>query len=157
MPWPDRWLLLESLTALAAARVLVKTGGKRLIARLRQSRIENPEPTDGTAPVSARQLAENHLSARIGYMIERAARTTLWRSMCLEKALAGQWMLKRRGIPSTMYIGAAKQDGKFVAHAWLVGEGQTVTGGGRVSYATLAAFREAPRAGGGPIGNDSES
>jgi hypothetical protein len=62
--------------------------------------------------------------------------------MCLEKALAGRWMLRRRGIPSTMYVGMAKRDGGFIAHAWLVGEGRTVTGGGAENYATLAAFRE---------------
>ena len=75
-------------------------------------------------------------------MVERAAHATLWRSMCLEKALAGKWMLRRRGIPSTMYVGMTRQDGSFVAHAWLVGEGQTLTGAGTTDYATLAAFRE---------------
>jgi hypothetical protein len=142
MSWSDRWLLLESLAALAGARVLVKTGGRRFTARLRETRVENPDPTDGT--LNAGQTAGNRGSARIGGMLDRAARVTWWRSMCLEKALAGQWMLKRRGIPSTMYVGAAKHDGKFIAHAWLIGEGQTVTGAGTTSYATLAAFREIP-------------
>ena len=50
--------------------------------------------------------------------------------MCLEKALAGKWMLRRRGISSTMYVGMARDGEKFVAHAWLVGEGQTLTGAG---------------------------
>ncbi len=51
-------------------------------------------------------------------------------------------MLQRRGIPSTMYVGMARRDGEFVAHAWLVGEGRTVTGGSKIVYAPLAAFGE---------------
>ena len=54
-------------------------------------------------------------------------------------------MLRRRGIPSTMYVGMARQGDQFVAHAWLVGEGQTLTGAGKLVYATLASFHE-PRA-----------
>jgi len=75
-------------------------------------------------------------------MLERVARHTWWRSMCLEQAVAGRWMLRRRGIPSTMYVGMAKRNGNFIAHAWLVGEGRTVTGASAENYATLAAFRE---------------
>jgi hypothetical protein len=41
-----------------------------------------------------------------------------------------------------MYVGMAKRDGNFIAHAWLVGEGRTVTGASAENYATLAAFRE---------------
>ena len=79
---------------------------------------------------------------RVGAMVERAARITLWRSMCLEKALAGRWMLRRRGIDNTMYVGMARQGQTFVAHAWLVGEGRTLIGAGNTVYAPLAAFRE---------------
>jgi hypothetical protein len=75
-------------------------------------------------------------------MVERVARFTCWRSMCLEKALAGRWMLRRRGIASTVYVGMARQGLEFVAHAWLVGEGRTLTGAGKTVYATLAEFRE---------------
>ena len=80
-----------------------------------------------------------------GPSVERVARFTWWRSMCLERALAGKWMLRRRGIPSTMFVGMARQGEQFVAHAWLVGEGLTLTGAGKTAYAPLAVFRE-PRA-----------
>ena len=90
--------------------------------------------------------------------MERVARFTWWRSMCLEKALAGKWMLRRRGIASTMYVGMARRGSEFIAHAWLVGEGETLTGAGTLSYAPLAAFRERSGPGAsGPSGTDLKS
>lgn len=135
MPWSDRALAFESLLMLAVARVFVKaTKGRNLVSRIGGKPILAPE-----AGVSATPCGP---SSRVGAMVERIARATWWRSMCLEKALAGKWMLRRRGIPSTMYVGMARRDGEFVAHAWLVGDGQTVTGGSKTIYAPLAAFGE---------------
>ena len=134
----------ESLTMLAVARAMVKsTRGKRLISRM------GPAITDvkpGFEVERDGDTADSGAGVRIGRMVERTARTTWWRSMCLEKkALAGKWMLRRRGIASTMYVGMARQEHGFVAHAWLVGEGKTLTGAGKTRYAALAAFRESDR------------
>jgi hypothetical protein len=141
MSWGDRALAVESLAMLAAARVLVKTTPQnQLVSRFGGSRLAKSE-------VPA--LANSHQSAkaksagsRVGASVEHVARLTWWRSMCLEKALAGKWMLRRRGIASTMYVGMARKGSEFIAHAWLVGEGQTLTGAGNITYAPLAAFRE---------------
>lgn len=43
-----------------------------------------------------------------------------WKSLCLDRALAGARILKSRGLSSTIYIGLAKQtDSHWNAHAWL--------------------------------------
>lgn len=141
MSWSDRALALESLTMLAVARAMVKsTQGKRLVSHM------GTATTDITQDfMDGGDTSDSGAGSRIGRMVERAARITWWRSMCLEKALAGKWMLRRRGIPSTMYVGMARQEHGFVAHAWLVGEGKTLTGAGKTRYATLAAFREPGR------------
>jgi len=149
MPWSDKALALESLAMLAAARLLVKTTPERqLVARMGGSPVTGGKFPDDSDTNTAR--SRTTVGARVGASVERVARVTWWRSMCLEKALAGKWMLRRRGIPSTMYVGMARQGSEFVAHAWLVGEGQTLTGAGKVSYAALAAFREPE--GSGPRG-----
>lgn len=143
MSWSDRALAVESLGMLAAARLMVKTSrGKHLGPYMGGASIASAESQAATAPGRPANRID---AARIGAMVERGARVTWWRSMCLEKALAGKWMLRRRGIDSTMYVGMARQGQEFVAHAWLVGEGQTLTGAGKTVYAPLAAFRE-PRA-----------
>ena len=129
---------------LALARLLVTaTPRKRLAARMGGVPASHTDYTemDASNPLGSEQ---GFMGARVGVMVERAARTTWWRSMCLEKALAGKWMLRRRGIASTMYVGVAKRGTEFIAHAWLVGDGKTLTGAGKTVYATLAAFREPP-------------
>jgi hypothetical protein len=149
MSWSDRALAMESLAMLAAARVLVKATPKhRLVSRIGGSRITQAEvPGTASSNVSA---SSKSVGSRVGASVERVARFTWWRSMCLEKALAGKWMLRRRGIASTMYVGMARKGSEFIAHAWLVGEGKTLTGAGNLSYAPLAAFRERS----GPAGTD---
>lgn len=154
MSWSDRALAVESLAMLAAARVLVKaTPQRRLVSRIGGAHI-----TGGAAPSAARcggSDSPNAVGIRVGASVERVARFTWWRSMCLEKALAGKWMLRRRGIASTMYVGMARRGSEFVAHAWLVGEGQTITGAANISYAPLAAFGEAEPS--NPRGTDLNS
>ncbi|HVW09995.1 MAG TPA: lasso peptide biosynthesis B2 protein [Bryobacteraceae bacterium] len=141
MPWSERSLAAEAILMLAAARILIRFGSERdLVSRIGGTRVAAAGPDGGPGPQPG--TGGESAGKRIGAMLERAARHTWWRSMCLEKALAGRWMLRRRGIPSTMYVGMAKRDGNFIAHAWLVGEGRTVTGASQENYATLAAFRE---------------
>ncbi len=135
----DRTLVAESVVMLAAARILVKaTPRGQLIRRIGGAVPETVETGLSEVVMGTRALDAVH----VGKMVERVSHFTWWRSMCLEKALAGRWMLRRRGIASVMYVGMAKQGQEFVAHAWLVGEGRTVTGGGLQKYSTLAAFRE---------------
>jgi hypothetical protein len=156
MSWSDRALAVESLAMLAAARVLVKaTPQRRLVSRIGGSRIATAEvPAATSSELSAGSKSEgSRVGSRVGASVERVARFTWWRSMCLEKALAGKWMLRRRGIASTMYVGMARKGSEFIAHAWLVGEGQTLTGAGNLAYAPLAAFRERSGPGGTDLKN----
>jgi len=133
-------LAVEAIVMLAAARILIRFGSERdLIARIGGTRAASAPDEESLA---ARGEPGKSRGVPIGAMLARVARHTWWRSMCLEQAVAGRWMLRRRGIPSTMYVGMAKRDGNFIAHAWLVGEGRTVTGASAENYATLAAFRE---------------
>jgi hypothetical protein len=58
----------------------------------------------------------------IGQAVCAAANYTLWKSVCLSQAVAAQWMLKRRNIAGTLYLGVAKDEAnplEFTAHAWL--------------------------------------
>ena len=140
MPWSDQALAMEAMIMLAAARILIRCGNERaLVARIGGTRVASAPHEESPAP---RGGPGESRGVPIGVMLARVARHTWWRSMCLEQALAGRWMLRRRGIPSTMYVGMAKRGGDFIAHAWLVGEGHTVTGASTENYATLAAFRE---------------
>ncbi len=61
-------------------------------------------------------------------MIVKVSKKLFWRSVCLDKAVAGTILLKRRGIPSTFHLGLAKKE-KFEAHAWITCGDVIVTGG----------------------------
>lgn len=89
--------------------------------------------------------AKNH-SIRPDVSVERlvwAVRTTAMyipRASCLTQVLAGKYQLQRFGHSSRVHIGVASENGKFLAHAWLECEGETVLGGGIADrYAHLIA------------------
>jgi hypothetical protein len=50
-------------------------------------------------------------------------------SNCLARAIAGQRMLIRRGIPATLYLGAHLDQRDLTAHAWLRAGDVYLTGG----------------------------
>ena len=57
-------------------------------------------------------------------MIAIAARRTPLRVTCLPRSLALHWMLRRRGIESTLRIGVRKRGDHLEAHAWVEQGGQ---------------------------------
>ena len=67
----------------------------------------------------------------------RAAAAYIPRATCLTQVLAAKYQLERSGRRGRIHIGVAKDNGKFLAHAWLECEGETVIGGGGDGYARL--------------------
>lgn len=64
---------------------------------------------------------------------------------CLAQALAGRVMLRRRGLPSTLSLGAREEGDRLAFHAWLRAGGLLLNpGGGPRDYAVLATFHDAP-------------
>jgi len=62
---------------------------------------------------------------RMAWLVGLADRYAPGRSSCLRQAAALAWLLRRRGIATNLRIGAAREEGKLVAHSWLeTGEGE---------------------------------
>jgi len=81
---------------------------------------------------------------QVGWAVRAVARRTPWKSNCLVQAVAAKIMLRRRGIPSTVYLGVAKDPGKDLsAHAWLR-SGDVILTGKRNSgeFTVLSVFTE---------------
>jgi len=60
--------------------------------------------------------------ARLPFIISAVyfvSRYVPWTSLCLDRALSAAFMLKRYGVSSTLYIGIAKENESWKAHAWL--------------------------------------
>jgi hypothetical protein len=97
---------------------------RRIGARLGERRAETP--SDGLRP---EQLL---YAKRVGRGIRRIAPLTPTNSNCYPQALTAWWLLRRRGIPTTFYYGAAfnEEGTELEAHTWLRCGPLVVTGGG---------------------------
>jgi len=62
---------------------------------------------------------------RMAWLVDVADRYAPGKSSCLRQTAALAWLLRRRGVATSLRIGVARQEGKFTAHSWLeTGEGE---------------------------------
>jgi hypothetical protein len=133
-----RWLLaLEAFALLGLMRLLIALIPFRRLQSLSGRPVKGEEIA--LPPLSAWQELS---SRRVGWALRAAARRTPWRSACLAQALAGRWMLRRRGIPSVIHFGARIDEGRRLrAHAWLRCGPRILTGGEeRAAFQEISAF-----------------
>ena len=123
-----RLLVVEAVVCLLAARLaLILVRFRRLAGWLGTCVL----PSD---PRVSRNHAGNSpehakLAQEIGWAVTRSARYVPFKAVCLPQAMAAQFMLRRRSVPSIMRFGAGKGTEKtLAAHAWLDAAGVEVTG-----------------------------
>lgn len=129
---PERARLLEAAGALMVVGVLLRwLRFPRLAARLGAHMAESHDAPAGAARREA---------ALIRWAVESAARHLPWKPMCLPQAIAAQWMLRRRRIPCTLYLGVDPGQ-RYDAHAW-VRVGQVIVTGGPLQerFAVVSTF-----------------
>lgn len=84
---------------------------------------------------------ENYKYAKaVAICVNHVCNKTAWESKCLVRALTAGKLLKKKGIPSTMYLGCRLEDGRMAAHAWLRCGRMYVTGGDGDGYAVVDKF-----------------
>jgi Transglutaminase-like superfamily len=127
------WSLLgEAVVCLGVARVMTLLLPFRVVARRLGAPFEEQPCEAPTTPAAQ----------RVGWALAAASRRTVWRSHCLEQAIAAKMMLRRRGIASTMYVGVTARP--VHAHAWVRVGDVNVTGGTDVErFAVVATFADA--------------
>ena len=134
LPRSQRRLLWEALIGLALARFgMVFLSFKRIAVWL-----GTPE-TESQLSASAGQV---EVAREIGWAVGCVAHRVPWDSRCLAQALAATWMLRRRGLESTVTFGADQGKSRdLVAHAWLRFGPRLVTGGvGHQRFKTLTSI-----------------
>jgi len=108
--WSDRALLGEAVFVLAIARLAIALLPFRAVGRLAGIRAAGSLPRDA-------RLATIR---RVRWAIRAGAKRVPFRAVCFQQALAAQFMLRRRGVPSTLYFGAAPDDARgLAAHVWV--------------------------------------
>lgn len=136
-PWADKWLLVQVYLLLGITRLGINTlSFKRLARYFGPHKVETPATAAPETLAAAR---------RIAWAIRRVSPYTPWVSNCFPQALTAKILLRRRGIPSTLYLGAAFKEDKsgLEAHAWLRCGPMYVTGGkGDEQFGTVGVFGE---------------
>lgn len=72
---------------------------------------------------STKILTESQSASR---MLEAASRRGIVRGNCLSRSIALCWLLRRRGIPAQLRIGARKIGNQLEAHAWVEVAGRAI-------------------------------
>jgi hypothetical protein len=120
MRWADQQLVVEAILLLATAALLIAVLPFRHVGRL------------AGRPVAGTLLSERERTVavrRIRWAIVVCAGRVPWRAACFQQSLAAQWMLRRRGVASVLYYGAAP-DREFglAAHVWVMVDQAGVVG-----------------------------
>lgn len=123
--WPlrEQLMLPEAAWRLRQAERLVKTISFKELQQLLDGGVPKQPELQGE------QAAE--VAGRVGRVIRSAARHLPWECACLAQGVAARHMLLRRGIPTVLRIGVAKEAGEakeMESHAWLTQDTFIVTG-----------------------------
>lgn len=111
-PLKQKFMIIEVFFLLGFTRFMILFIPFRKIASLMGKVMkESPEVISPDLLVTAKQITR---------YIQKISNFTPWQSKCFVQALSAQFMLKNRGIPSTIYFGVAKDvKQQLLAHAWL--------------------------------------
>lgn len=135
-PWRDLALLAQAFLILGIARLAILRLGYRRLEGFMGERMTE----------SSRELSDGQQqqARRVDIALRRASKRTPWVSNCFPQALAGAFLLRRREIEPTIYLGAKLDrttDAGMLAHAWLRAGERYVSGGdGAKKYGTLIAY-----------------
>ena len=135
-PWVDQCLFFQAYTALGIARLLIQAIPFSKLAPFLGKHMT--ESIDEVPPEKMEQ------ARRVAWAIRRASPITPWTSDCLPQAITAKYLLRWRGIDSTLYLGATLDDARSLkAHAWLrCGSGYVTGGPGHRKFGVLATFAE---------------
>lgn len=132
-----RWLLCEALACLGWAKLLLLLVPFRWVApMLGKPQTESPPAITPT---------ELDLAEHVSWAVQTAAKHVPLGFVCLPQAMAAKWMLRRRHLASTLYLGVARRDEVklFTAHAWLRAGDKILTGHAESrTHTTIATFAE---------------
>ena len=82
------------------------------------------------APDAALRSPDESVIGKVRWAVTAAARHAPIQFVCFPQAIAGQSMLRRRGIASTMYYGVSHSpEGALEAHVWLMTSDRYILGG----------------------------
>lgn len=129
----DKGLIIAAFCAVLIAWFLIRVLGFRYIVQ-RLGNLGAESALD--LPEEQAQFALN-----VGKITEKIAQRLNLPQPCFPTALAAIWLTSRCQIPTTLYLGAYKQETQLFAHAWLRCGKVIITGqAGHQAFTVLATF-----------------
>jgi hypothetical protein len=124
-------MLAEAMLVLAFSSAAIRFLPFARVGKLASGRLgrQRPQPADG-------------LISKVAWAVQACARRVPWRSVCFQQGLTSQVMLRRRGVDSTLYFGAAmRADAALSAHVWVkAGTVEVIGCQEAAGFAVLATF-----------------
>jgi len=121
----DRWNRLSGPRKRLLAEAVVALGAASAAVRLM--------PFKRAVRLGSRPLGENEtgrLTGDASWAVETAARYVPWRTVCFQKGIALQWMLRRRGVDARLHYGVGRDEaGDLRAHVWVAADDRVIIGG----------------------------
>ncbi|WP_324808146.1 lasso peptide biosynthesis B2 protein [Sphingomonas sp. LY29] len=131
VPVREYLLFAEMTVWCLAAALLVAILPFRHLVRL----VGAPRADLRTSPAKVRCVAD------IKRAIDRVNNRLPVRIVCIQRAFAMHWALRRRGIASFLHYGICRNPQDLKAHVWLTVDDQIVTGAEeRPNYVCMAVF-----------------
>jgi hypothetical protein len=132
LDWADRALFFEAIAALCLMSAGVRLAPFRILVRLAARPLG--------APLAGRDDAR--LIRRVRWSIKAASARIPWSTVCLHHSLVAQSLLRRRGVPATLFYGARLNEAQDLeAHTWVrVGALDVIGTENASDFALLACF-----------------
>lgn len=125
-------MVFEAAVLLGIARLMIRrVRFEKLAPRLGRHMAETPD---------AHSPEERAIAREVRWAVSAAVRHVPFEAVCFPQAIAAMYMLRRRGVAGTLYLGVNRERG-LDAHAW-VRAGRTIITGGADSkdYRTISTF-----------------
>lgn len=123
--WRSRGRALEAVVLL-----LVSTAVRRWVPMRRWARVLGRVRTPEVSSVRASRL--EGAERQVANALRSGGRRVPVSTTCLDRAIAGHLMLRRRGAHPRLVVGLNRADPAEGSHAWLVGASGAVVVGGEV-------------------------
>jgi hypothetical protein len=138
-PREDRTLILHAALILALTEIGLRLFGFRRWKELIEKFSLPAQPPQSLSADVQRETALRALRAVRSVPLHGPTNPN-----CLERSMTLWWMLRRDGIDGELHIGARKEGGQFMAHAWVELGGQVLNDGAEV-HQQLCALRRSDR------------
>lgn len=110
----------------AALRLTLSTAALRILGFPLTRRILDRFSFAAHCPPPAAASADSQRAALLSRAASSVERHAPFRANCLERSLALWWSLRSEGLAAELRIGARKESGELLAHAWVECDGRVL-------------------------------